>query len=272
MAEELRDENPLEFEVELPVDVVAASEFAEDAESKVVPYDELPDGWLGLDIGPETREALRRRDRRRRRRSSGTARWASSSGRASPRARRPSPRPSRKRGRVHGRRRRRLGPRADRDGPRRRGRLGLDRRRRCPRAAGRERIAGRGSDPGGHDRADRRQLEDVQGRRPRRPSSASSCARGSPTSRASTSSSARRSPRWPWPCRCWPGRTSPSPRRTSTGRPRAPFTGEVSAPMLRELGVYGAIVGHSERRQLLRRDRRDVAQAGARRARRRAVA
>src|SRR5919201_5999661 len=27
------------------------------------------------------------------------------------------------------------------------------------------------------------------------------------------------------------------------------FTGEVSAPMLRELGVYGAIVGHSERRQ-----------------------
>ena len=27
------------------------------------------------------------------------------------------------------------------------------------------------------------------------------------------------------------------------------FTGEVSAAMLRELGVYGAIVGHSERRQ-----------------------
>jgi len=28
------------------------------------------------------------------------------------------------------------------------------------------------------------------------------------------------------------------------------FTGEISAPMLRELGVYGTIVGHSERRQL----------------------
>jgi triosephosphate isomerase len=28
-----------------------------------------------------------------------------------------------------------------------------------------------------------------------------------------------------------------------------PFTGEVSAAMLRELGVYGTIVGHSERRQ-----------------------
>ena len=28
------------------------------------------------------------------------------------------------------------------------------------------------------------------------------------------------------------------------------FTGEVSAPMLQELGVYGTLVGHSERRQL----------------------
>jgi 3-phosphoglycerate kinase len=56
MAEELRDGSPLGFQVELPVDVVAASEFAENAETKVVPYDELPDGWLGLDIGPETRK------------------------------------------------------------------------------------------------------------------------------------------------------------------------------------------------------------------------
>ena len=56
MAEELREGSPLGFEVELPVDVIAASEFAENAEAKVVPYDELPDGWLGLDIGPETRE------------------------------------------------------------------------------------------------------------------------------------------------------------------------------------------------------------------------
>jgi triosephosphate isomerase (TIM) len=31
--------------------------------------------------------------------------------------------------------------------------------------------------------------------------------------------------------------------------PEGPFTGEVSAPMLVELGVRGAIVGHSERRQ-----------------------
>ena len=58
MAEQLRDENPLGFDVELPRDVVAASEFAEDAETQVVPYNALPDGWLGLDIGPETREAF----------------------------------------------------------------------------------------------------------------------------------------------------------------------------------------------------------------------
>jgi triosephosphate isomerase (TIM) len=32
--------------------------------------------------------------------------------------------------------------------------------------------------------------------------------------------------------------------------PEGPFTGEISPPMLREIGVYGAIVGHSERRQL----------------------
>jgi phosphoglycerate kinase len=55
MAEELRDGNPLDFEVELPLDVVGAAEFAADAETRVCGYDELPSGWLGLDIGPETR-------------------------------------------------------------------------------------------------------------------------------------------------------------------------------------------------------------------------
>jgi phosphoglycerate kinase len=55
MAEQIREENPLTFEVVLPRDVVAAAAFEEDAETRVVPYDELPEGWLGLDIGPETR-------------------------------------------------------------------------------------------------------------------------------------------------------------------------------------------------------------------------
>ena len=54
MAEQLRDENPLTFPVELPVDVMAASSFAADAEHRVAPYDDVPDGWLGLDIGPES--------------------------------------------------------------------------------------------------------------------------------------------------------------------------------------------------------------------------
>jgi phosphoglycerate kinase len=56
MAEQLREHNPLDFEIVLPVDQVAASEFAEDAEAKIAPYEDLPAGWLGLDIGPETRE------------------------------------------------------------------------------------------------------------------------------------------------------------------------------------------------------------------------
>jgi phosphoglycerate kinase len=41
---------------ELPEDVVAAAAFEPDAESRVVAWDEVPDGWLGLDIGPATRE------------------------------------------------------------------------------------------------------------------------------------------------------------------------------------------------------------------------
>jgi phosphoglycerate kinase len=56
MAEQVRVENPLDFDVELPSDVVGAAAFAEDAESGVFAVDELPEGWLGLDIGPETRE------------------------------------------------------------------------------------------------------------------------------------------------------------------------------------------------------------------------
>jgi phosphoglycerate kinase len=61
MAEQIRTDNPLQFDVVLPLDVVAASEFEADAETRVVPYDALPDGWLGLDIGPKTRELFAQR-------------------------------------------------------------------------------------------------------------------------------------------------------------------------------------------------------------------
>lgn len=38
----------------LPVDTVIADDFSNDANSKVVPAGEIPAGWQGLDIGPET--------------------------------------------------------------------------------------------------------------------------------------------------------------------------------------------------------------------------
>lgn len=42
--------------IHLPRDIVVADSFSADAESKVVPCHEIPDGWLGLDIGPESVE------------------------------------------------------------------------------------------------------------------------------------------------------------------------------------------------------------------------
>ncbi|MFH1833934.1 MAG: phosphoglycerate kinase [bacterium] len=41
----------------LSTDVVVADAFAEDAATKVVAVDAIPDGWMGLDIGPETAAA-----------------------------------------------------------------------------------------------------------------------------------------------------------------------------------------------------------------------
>ncbi|KKK44106.1 hypothetical protein LCGC14_3167550, partial [marine sediment metagenome] len=38
----------------LPVDNVAAEEFGNDAKTKITAVDDVPEGWMGLDIGPET--------------------------------------------------------------------------------------------------------------------------------------------------------------------------------------------------------------------------
>jgi phosphoglycerate kinase len=60
MAEEIRT-HPIDVPVKLPSDVVAAAAFEPDAEARVVPADEVPEGWLGLDIGPETRDGYAKR-------------------------------------------------------------------------------------------------------------------------------------------------------------------------------------------------------------------
>jgi phosphoglycerate kinase len=50
----MRDAASRGVELHLPVDVVAASRFAADAETTTVPVDRVPRGYLILDIGPET--------------------------------------------------------------------------------------------------------------------------------------------------------------------------------------------------------------------------
>lgn len=40
----------------LPVDNVVADSFSNDAKTHITPVDEIPDGWMGLDVGPKTDE------------------------------------------------------------------------------------------------------------------------------------------------------------------------------------------------------------------------
>jgi len=59
MAGELAAQAPLAgVNALLPSDVVAAAAFDTEAETKVVRADSVPEGWLALDIGPETRAAF----------------------------------------------------------------------------------------------------------------------------------------------------------------------------------------------------------------------
>jgi len=45
-------------QIHIPVDVVAADAFSNDANTQNVPSNEIPDGWQGLDVGPKTLEQL----------------------------------------------------------------------------------------------------------------------------------------------------------------------------------------------------------------------
>ncbi len=46
-------------EVHIPVDVIAADDFSNDANTKTVDSDKIPDGWQGLDAGPATLAKLK---------------------------------------------------------------------------------------------------------------------------------------------------------------------------------------------------------------------
>ncbi len=43
-------------QVHLPVDVLAADSFSNDAKTQIVDVDKIPDGWQGLDCGPKTKQ------------------------------------------------------------------------------------------------------------------------------------------------------------------------------------------------------------------------
>jgi phosphoglycerate kinase len=45
--------------LQLPVDVLVADRFDAEADLEVVPTDDIPDGWMGVDIGPRTSAAYR---------------------------------------------------------------------------------------------------------------------------------------------------------------------------------------------------------------------
>jgi len=47
-------------QIHIPVDVVAANSFSNDAETKIVDVRHIPDGWQGLDAGPKSLENFRK--------------------------------------------------------------------------------------------------------------------------------------------------------------------------------------------------------------------
>ena len=49
----------LEIKLYLPVDFVIGKEVSENTPTKIVPWQEIPDGWMGLDIGPVSVELVK---------------------------------------------------------------------------------------------------------------------------------------------------------------------------------------------------------------------
>jgi len=47
-------------QIHIPVDVVAADAFSNDANTQIVDVNQIPDGWQGLDAGPKTLEIIKR--------------------------------------------------------------------------------------------------------------------------------------------------------------------------------------------------------------------
>ena len=55
----LQKAKELGVQVHLPVDVIAADDFNNNANTKIVAVDDIPDGWQGLDAGPKTLELFK---------------------------------------------------------------------------------------------------------------------------------------------------------------------------------------------------------------------
>ncbi len=54
----LKEAEEKEVKIILPVDLVVADKFSNDAQTKIVDVHHIPDGWQGLDIGPKTRKLI----------------------------------------------------------------------------------------------------------------------------------------------------------------------------------------------------------------------
>lgn len=52
----LKQAKEKDVQVHIPVDVIAADDFSNDANTQVLNIDEIPDGWEGVDAGPKSRQ------------------------------------------------------------------------------------------------------------------------------------------------------------------------------------------------------------------------